>query len=244
MKNQYANISNEFQEARQTPVSDYLEVPSVIKAAGSVVGKSVVDYACGEGFFTRKWKQLGAEKVLGLDLSPEMIDLANEQERSNPIGIKYLIADASLEQKIGRFDIATAIFLFNYASDVETLFKMMENVFINLENGGRLIAVVPNPYFINGRNDTLPYGYYVEEISSDQSRINVKMTFSGEKPFSIEFTQWSKATYENKLREAGFGDISWVHFSVSDKGIHKLGSDFWRSTIENPKSIILLAVKK
>lgn len=244
MKNQYKNISNDFKNVRQKPVTEYLEVPSVIQAVGPINGKSVIDLACGEGFFTRIWKKLRAERVYGLDLSPEMIDLAEQQERHNRIGIKYLVADASVQQKIGRFDIATAIFLFNYANNVETLLNMMKNVFVNLENGGRLIAVVPNPDFINGRKDTLPYGYFVEEISSDPSSINVKMTFTDDKSFSIEFTQWSRMIYENTLAEAGFGDISWSHFSVADEGMHKLGWEFWRSTIENPKSIILTAVKK
>ena len=39
------------------------------------------------------------------------------------------------------------------------------------------------------------------------------------KPFSIKFTQWSKIIYENKLTEAGFSDVGWDHFSLSDEGI-------------------------
>lgn len=244
MKNQYENISDEFQKARQMPITEYLEVPSVIQALGQINGKSVIDFACGEGFFTRIWSKLGAEKVVGLDLSPEMIGLAVQQEQVNQFGIRYIVSDASVQQSIGRFDVATAIFLFNYASDIETLSKMMKNVLFNLENGGRLIAVVPNPDFINGRKNTHPYGYFIEELSSDPSSMKVKMTFTGDRPFSIEFTQWSRGIYEQTLTESGFGDISWVHFSVSDEGMLKLGSEYWRSTIENPKSIILMAVKK
>jgi SAM-dependent methyltransferase len=244
MKNQYETISNEFQQARQMPVTRFLEVPSVIQAVNPIKGKSVIDLACGEGFYTRIWKRLGADRVFGLDLAPEMIALAEQQEKAFPLGIRYIVSDASKRYKIGRFDIATAIFLFNYASDVETLFMMIENVFINLENGGRLIAVVPNPNFVNDRKDTLPYGYFVEEISREPSSMRVEMTFTGDKPFSIEFTQWAKAIYEKTLSETGFGDISWSHFKVSDEGMKNLGSEFWRSTLENPKSIILTAVKR
>lgn len=244
MKNQYGDISNEFQKARQMPVTEYLELPSVISAVGPITGRSIIDLACGEGFFTRIWKKSGAEKVIGLDLSPEMIGLAVQKEKAWPLGIEYVVADASVKQKIGCFDIATAIFLFNYADDIETLFRMIENVFINLENEGRLIAVIPNPDFINDRKDTLSYGYFIEEIFRDPLSIRVKMTFTEEKPFSIEFTQWSREIYEKTLKAVGFGDISWINFSVSDEGLRKFGPEYWRSTIENPKSIILSAVKK
>lgn len=243
MENQYKDISTDYQEARQTPVSDYLEVPSVIKAVGSVVGKSVVDYACGDGFFARAWKRLGAEEVIGIDLSPEMIGLARQKEEANPLGITYYIDDASILKKIGNFDLATAIFFFNYADDAETLSKMIENVGANLKSGGRLVAVVPNPSFITDRRDTLPYGYLVEEIYSDPSRVKVKMTFTGEKVFSVQFTQWQKHIYEELMPKFGFGNIEWTEYTVSDEGIKSLGEDFWQTTLDNPKSVILSASK-
>lgn len=243
MKNQYKDISADYQEARQTPVSDYLEVPSVVKAVGSVSGKSVIDYACGDGFFARAWKRRGADKVVGVDLSPEMIGLARQIEQNNPLGITYFIEDASILKKIGNFDLATAIFLFNYAEDVETLSKMIANVAANITSGGRLVAVVPNPGFITDRQDTLPYGYLVEEIYSDPSRVKVKMSFTGEKPFSVQFTQWQKNIYEDLLSGSGFNTIGWTEYTVSDEGIKLLGEDFWKTTLDNPKSIILSASK-
>ena len=50
---------------------------------GDVAGKSVVDLACGEGFYTRRIRQAGAKRVLGVDLSEGMIELARKQERPN-----------------------------------------------------------------------------------------------------------------------------------------------------------------
>jgi SAM-dependent methyltransferase len=243
MKNQYAKISNEFQEARQMPVSDYLEVPSVIKATGSVIGKSVIDYACGDGFFARTWKRLGAEDVFGVDLSPEMIELARKKEENDPLGISYFVDDASVKKLIGSFDLATAIFLFNYADNTDTLFKMIDNVSANLKTGGRLVAVVPNPSFITDRRDTIPYGYLVEQTYSDPSKIKVRMTFIGEKTFSVEFTQWQKHIYEDMLPKVGLNNVKWTEYTVSDEGIRLLGKDFWQTTLDNPKSIILSAVK-
>lgn len=244
MKDQYVNIGEQFKEARRMmPITEFLEAPSVIRAVGPLEGRTVIDFACGDGFFTRIWKRLGAQSVVGVDLSPEMIELARRQEESEPLGIVYRVADAAKKQVIGCFDLATAIFLFNYANDAETLSSMISNVAGALAPGGRLVAVVPNPDFVNGRKDTLPYGYFIEEIASAPSNVRVKMTFTGETPFVIEFTQWTKGVYEKALADAGFGDIRWTGFSVSDAGVSKFGKEFWRNTLENPKSVILSATK-
>jgi len=225
------------------PISDYLEALSVIRAVGSVTGKSVIDYACGDGFFARVWKSFGADIVVCVDLLPEMIELARQKEERSPLGITYFIHDASIIKQIGNFDLATAIFLFNYAEDTDTLSKMIENIGSNLISNGRLVAAVPNPSFITDRDDTLPYGYFVEEIYSDASRVKVKMTFTGDKVFSIQFTQWQKHIYEDLLIKAGFKNISWTKYTVSDEGIKLLGKDFWRTALENSKSMILSASK-
>jgi toxoflavin synthase len=244
MDNQYDGIGVKYKEAREAPVTRYLEAPSVIAEVGPVDGRSVIDFACGDGYFTRIWQRLGAAAVLGVDLSPQMIDLARRQEEAEPIGVSYLVADAAIEQKFGAFDLATAIFLFNYANDAETLADMVANVAGNLVDGGRLVAVTPNPDFVNGRRDTLPYGYLTEALSSNPLGVEVRMSFTGESPFAIEFMQWRKSLYEKTLADAGFGDIRWTFFSVSDEGMQRLGEDFWRATLENPKSVILSAVKK
>ncbi len=243
MKDQYRDISISFQDARKTPVTTFLEAPSFIKAVGNVNNKSVIDFACGEGYYTRLLKTLGALSVLGVDLSPQMIALARAQEQQCPLGIEYSTCDASRMMSMGSFDIATAVFLFNYADSVNTLNAMMNNVALNLKSGGQLVSVVPNPEFVNGRRDTIQYGYFLEEIDRFVSGIRSKMTFVGEVPFSIEFTQWDRNTYEAALTQAGFRDICWTSFVVTDDGAQKFGADFWKATLENPKSVILSAKK-
>jgi toxoflavin synthase len=99
--------------------------------------------------------------VLGVDLSPAMVEAARLEEKQNPFGVEYTVADAAERQVFidGGFDIATAIFLFNYADDIDTLEKMLSNVAANLTDGGKLVAVIPNPEFVNGLGDTLKYDF-------------------------------------------------------------------------------------
>ena len=46
-----------------------------------------MDVACGFGFYTRLLKQRGAAQVIGVDISPEMVRLAHQQEQADPLGI-------------------------------------------------------------------------------------------------------------------------------------------------------------
>ncbi|MEX0581076.1 MAG: class I SAM-dependent methyltransferase [Mycobacterium sp.] len=53
---------------------------------GDATGLSVLDLACGEGFYTRLIRHRGAARVRGLDLSDGMIAMAEAQEAREPPG--------------------------------------------------------------------------------------------------------------------------------------------------------------
>ncbi|WP_425622377.1 class I SAM-dependent methyltransferase [Methylocystis sp. SB2] len=179
-----------------------------------------------------------------MDLSPAMIEAARHEESQNALGIVYEVGDAATMAVFGSFDVATAAFLFNYAEDEQTLAQMFRSVAANVIPDGRLVAVVPNPDFINGRGDTLPYGFFLEKIGEGPMRLRVRMTFVGEEKFRIEFTQWSRHAYEDALAQAGFADAQWTPFAVSKEGIERYGQNFWDAILANPKSVVLSARKK
>ena len=244
MRDQYQKISRQYSQARKDDLTLYLETPTVRAVLGDISGASAVDYACGTGHYSRLLKRLGARAVLGVDLSPAMIEAARDEEIQNPLGIVYSVGDAATMTVFGSFDVATAAFLFNYAEDEQTLGGMFRSVAANLAPDGRLIAVVPNPDFINGRANTLPYGFFLEEIGKGPRSLRVRMAFVGDENFSIEFTQWSRRAYEDALERAGFADARWTPFAVCEEGIERHGQAFWNAIIANPKSVVLSARRK
>jgi SAM-dependent methyltransferase len=243
MKDQYQSISAQYSHARKDDATVFLETPSVESALGDISGARAIDFACGTGHFSRLLKKLGATYVLGVDLSAAMIAAAREAESENPLGIVYEVSDAATMAVFCAFDVATAVFLFNYAKDEQTLARMFASVAANVSPGGRLVAVVPNPDFINGRNDLLAYGYVLEEIGKGPENLRVRMSFVGD-DFSIEFTQWSRRAYENALEQAGFADVQWTPFAVSKEGLERYGQEFWDAILANPKSVVLSARRK
>ncbi|QGM93730.1 class I SAM-dependent methyltransferase [Methylocystis rosea] len=244
MRNQYQTISRQYSAARKDDHTNFLETPTVQSVLGDLSGVNAIDYACGTGHYSRLLKRLGAKNVLGVDLSPAMIEAARHEEVQNPLGVSYEVADGATMAVFGSFDVATAAFLFNYAEDEQTLAQMFRSVAANVIPDGRLVAVVPNPDFINGREDTLPYGFFLEEIGEGPMRLRVRMTFVGEEKFRIEFTQWSRHAYEDALAQAGFADAEWTPFAVSKEGIERHGQNFWDAILANPKSVVLSARKK
>src|SRR5690242_454535 len=94
MTTNYDPIAEQYQRSKQQPWRTFIESFRLMELVGDPGGKSVLDVACGEGFYTRMIKQRGAGRVTGVDLSAGMIDLARKQEAVNQQGIEYIVADA------------------------------------------------------------------------------------------------------------------------------------------------------
>lgn len=50
------------------------------RAVGTVAGLDVLDLACGDGYYTRYFKRLGAARIVGVDLSKDLINQADAAE--------------------------------------------------------------------------------------------------------------------------------------------------------------------
>src|SRR4051812_31505249 len=115
MTTNYDDIAAEYQRAKQQPWRLHLEHYTFFKLLGDVRGKTVLDLACGEGFYSRFIKRRGAARVVGVDLSQGMIELARRQEERDPLGIDYLVHDVKQLALDDTFDVVVAAYLLNYA---------------------------------------------------------------------------------------------------------------------------------
>jgi SAM-dependent methyltransferase len=82
-----------------------------------------LDIGCGTGAFSRLLAAR-SDRVLGLDLSPQMIRIARERSRAYP-NVEYQVADVETwEFAPGRFDCIVSIATLHHLSLDETLAKM------------------------------------------------------------------------------------------------------------------------
>jgi len=222
----------------------YIENPNMLRVIGGVQGLDVLGVGCGDGYLESMLKEAGAQRVVGADLSADMLSLARKHEDQQHQGIEYLQADLTQMPRLGAFDLVTAKYVLNYGKDREQLRKMCEGAYRNLKAGGRLVALVPDYDLRYPENHK--YGFTARPLAApakegDKLEITI---YSGDKPGVVfQCHYWKKQSYEQALREVGFRDITWHSPMPSKEGIERLGSEFWADWINRPLSAIVEAVK-
>ena len=78
-----------------------LTLPSLFELIGSVEGKRICDLGCGQGEVARALARRGAA-VVGVDVSPRMLEYARKQDVSNTAGIEYVLDDARTLRAVWR----------------------------------------------------------------------------------------------------------------------------------------------
>ncbi|OEJ30417.1 class I SAM-dependent methyltransferase [Streptomyces subrutilus] len=237
----YDGIGEAFEGFKTLPIIQYTEVPGFLALVGDVTGKSVLDIACGTGFYSRELKRRGASRVLGFDISGAMVDAANAREESEPLGIAYEVGDtAALRTFDEPFDVAVAVQAFNYASHVAEIERMMHNIRRSLVAGGSFFLFVQNPAYDFSGPSLEKYGFLCEATGKDNEiGLGTRITALLDPPVSFEATTPSAETYEKTLTAAGFTGIEWVPLDVSDAGVEKYGEEFWADYSANRPLIMI-----
>ena len=125
---------------------DLFNLPAFLEFAGDIKGKRVLDVGCGEGSNTRVFAKLGA-RVTGVDVSTNMIRLAQEKENNHSLGIDYRVAswtDLSLF-KDESFDIILSTMALMDGPGYEVALQEFYRV---LKNVGVLFFSITHPCFL------------------------------------------------------------------------------------------------
>lgn len=103
-------------------------------------GKTLLDLGCGSGYGSSILAET-AEKVVGVDLNPDNLDVARaEYDRPN---VEYKLLDDPYETGLPQasFDAAVSIHVIEHVYDVERYLRMLHDL---VKPGGEVILATPN----------------------------------------------------------------------------------------------------
>jgi SAM-dependent methyltransferase len=236
-------FAEHYRRSKDAPFRQHVEQYTLRKLTGPLQGERVLDLACGEGYYSRLLRAWGAGTVVGVDLSPNMIELARRQETARPLGIRYHVQDVRGLDLGQQFDLVVAAFLFNHARNLDELRKMARAVVRHLAPEGRLVAVISRgDQPVSAYPKITRYGFSKSTPGELVEGAPITITFHVENgDFSIVNPCLYQSTMVRGLAAAGLGQQTWHQPLASPEGMAQFGEDYWKDFIEEPALIFLEA---
>ncbi|MCX5410069.1 methyltransferase domain-containing protein (plasmid) [Streptomyces sp. NBC_00335] len=233
---QYDEIGEAYEGFKALPLEQWAIVPGFLALVGDVTGKSVLDLASGTGFYSREFKRRGAADVLGIDISGEMVAVAQAIEERDPLGVRYEVGDAAeLRSFEEPFDIGLAVQLLNYSSDIATTERMCRNIHRSLKPGAELFLINQSPDYRFDGPTPEKYGFRTE-LTGEEVEVGFKVRTTAllDPPVSFVAHFPRREVYESCLKAAGFSELTWTPVTVSEAGVQEFGAEHWADLAENP----------
>lgn len=192
---------------------DLINNPTFFRLTGDVIGKAVLDAGCGDGYNTRILARKGA-RVVGVDISPRMIELAREAEEKEPLGIRYEVAsftDLSIFDDAS-FDMVASFMAVMDGPDYQGALREFRRV---LRRKGKLVFSITHPCFM-----TRGFGW-IEDEKGEAIKVTASDYFNDEpwverwgfshgpapndaEPFAVPVFSRTLSDYINTLIKLGF----------------------------------------
>ncbi len=120
-----------------------LILPNLLRLMDIKKGETVLDLACGEGFFSRRFNRLGA-KVIASDISKELIAIAKKDKDAQGVQFEVASADQIPFVASGSVDKAVIVLALQNIENVPGVFAEVSRV---LKPSGKLYFVINHPAF-------------------------------------------------------------------------------------------------
>lgn len=236
--------------ARMALYHRHCQDPVIFGTLGDIRGKSLLDLACGDGFYTRRFRtECAAHPVMGIDLSPKQIERAEAIEQHDHLGIEYRVGDVTSLRLERRFDIVTAIHLLHYletAAEIESAFRAIHET---LCDDGQCVTMIANPEFDLEKHDPsdsknkFAYYFSVAEPGNGGLLRFHPGGFEEERELTVEFRRWERGFLNGIAVAAGFTP-EWRDPFISAEGLEKYGAGFFENYLANPQSKLLRLTKR
>lgn len=132
-----------FQNSRSNEVNfnDCIETPILLAMLPDLRGKKILDIGCGMGQHAKQYAEMGAESVLGIDISEKMLDYAKAHNSAENI-VYQRMAVEEIETINGQFDLVTSSLVFDYVEDFRGL---MQKIRLLMKEDAELVFSMSHP---------------------------------------------------------------------------------------------------
>jgi SAM-dependent methyltransferase len=239
----YEAIADAYADSMRLPFRDAIEKHTLLDMLGDISGARALDMACGDGYYTRVLKRLGASASTGVDVSAEMIRRAVEIERQEPLGCMYRQSDVVDFRPPEPVDVVVAIYSLGYSQTADALHGFCRACHDALRPGGRFVGLNDNVRHLPPAGASWKQ-YGLERTCPDPPSAGDVVRYSlvnddGTR-FEVQNFYQARETYEEAFRAAGFREFSWVDVSVQPS---ERGNAFWDDFLEHPPIVGFAATR-
>jgi len=234
--------ARQYAKSKKLPFREAVEWHTIRKLLGEVAGLSVVDAGCGDGIYSRRLIDLGAESVIGIDGSQDFIDLAVNKGKGYLKKVQYGCSLIQDSQGDGTNRLVVGSYILSYPRSLEEAIRYCQAIASHLKTGGRFVGFNNNPFQtfegLEG-GDYLKYGF-LKQMHGDREGSEVLYLLEGMSDIITNY-YLSPETYQEAFKQAGFREFNWVPIELDPEVQDK---EFWKDFFAGqPPFIAMTAVK-
>ncbi|CDL86287.1 class I SAM-dependent DNA methyltransferase [Xenorhabdus cabanillasii] len=222
----YNPVAHLYEDFTNSAPQAKIIIRTILNLAGDIQGKSVLDLACGYGLYSWLFKSHGASRVVGVDISDKMIELAKKKSQQDGDNIEFHIRDVCTMESFGKFDLIVAAWLLHYSESVEKLEMMFQSIANNLSPSGKLISYICSPDYRLAKGNCKKYHLNILSEEPWQNGLRHKVELMSTPPISFTMYRWSREQYQEASRKAGL-KLEWHEPMLLQSDIDSYPSHFW-----------------
>ena len=132
-----------YKKLRENEVNanNLFEIPALFSMMSDLNDKIILDLGCGFGEHCKRFVESGAKKVVGIDISEKMLEIAKQENADSKITYINMPME-NISQLKEKFDIVISSLTFHYVEDFAGVVK---NIFDLLNENGIFLFSQENP---------------------------------------------------------------------------------------------------
>ena len=132
-----------YKKLRENEVNanNLFEIPALFSMMPDLKDKTILDLGCGFGEHCKRFVESGAKKVVGIDISEKMLEIAKQENADSKITYINMPME-NISQLKEKFDVVISSLAFHYVEDFAGVVK---NIFDLLNEKGIFLFSQENP---------------------------------------------------------------------------------------------------